>query len=231
MEQYLANKVEGPANIVLRKIRALQTLKYEDKVVLSKYMMVLWKRVPQHKKWVNDKAPEIMNPVFERIEKDLIELGNQYPSKIGIVEKRRKELKELRDTKENEFIYDIWLDNIPPDKTPQSVEVLSQMTWRFLIAQDGQYFITSDNPLFFFRWMGIGKEKSEVTFPITKDIVLWATWRIDISEGFFPTRSQIVKEVNRRTASISSHYLYSPRSDSWIRTLVDKSKFRLNRIV
>jgi len=231
IERYLAEKVEWPATGVIQKIRDLNALTHEDKVTFSKYMMTLWKRVPQQKKWVNDKAPEIMNPVFERIEKELIEFGNQYPSKIGIVEKGRKELKELRVTKEDEFIYEIWLENIPPDKTPQSVEVLSQMTWRFLIAPNGQYFITSDNPLFFFHWMGIGKERSEVTFPITKDIVLWATWRIDIGEGFFPTNSQIVKEVNRRTASNLAQYLFSPRSDSWIRTLADKSKFKLNRIV
>ena len=71
MEQYLANKVEEPANKVLRMIRKLQALTYEDKVTFSKYMMVLWKRVPEHKKWVNAKAPEIMNPVFERIDKEI----------------------------------------------------------------------------------------------------------------------------------------------------------------
>jgi len=172
-----------------------------------------------------------MNPVFERIEKELIEFGNQYPSKIGIVEKSRKELKESRDTKEDELIYEIWLENIPPDKTPQSVEVLSQMTWRFLIAPNGQYFITSDNPLFFFHWMGIGKKRSEVTFPITKDMALWATWRIDLAEGFFPALPRVLKEINRRTASISSTYLYSPRSEKWIQTLANKGTHMLHHIV
>ena len=231
VEQYLANKVEEPANKVIKKIRELQPLSDEEKVIFSQYMMVMWKRVPKHKKWVKDKAPEIMNPVFERVEQELIELGKKYPEKIDLVEKRKKELSEIRENKEDELIYDIWLNNLPPDKTPQSVDVLSQMTWRFLIADEGQFFLTSDNPLFFFNWMGIGKEISEVTFPITKKIALWATWRSDISEGFLSTSSQAVKEINRRTASIAAQYLYSPYADQWIRTLADKSKFRLTRLI
>jgi hypothetical protein len=231
MEEFLANRVEDPANKITRKIRERQTLSEEEKVVFSQYMMVMWKRVPKHKKWVKSKAPEIMNPVFERIEQQLIELGKKYPEKIDLVEKRKKELSEIRENKEDELIYEIWLNNLAPDKTPQSVDVLAQMTWRFLIADEDQFFLTSDNPLFFFNWMGIGKELSEVSFPITKKIALWATWRSDISEGFFLTSSQAVKEINRRTASIAVQYLYSPYVDKWIRTLADKSKFRLTRLI
>lgn len=231
VEQYLANKVEEPANRVIKKIRNFQMLSSEERNIFSQYMTVMWKRVPQHRKWVKDKAPEIMNPIFERIDRELTEYGEKYPEKIDLVEKRKKELQISRSTKENELIYDIWLKNLPPDKTPQSVDVLSQMTWRFLIADEDEYFITSDNPHFFFHWIGIGNEKSEVTFPITKKIALWATWRTDINEGYFSTTSQAVKEINRRTASISAQYLYSPYLDGWIRTLANKKGYRLTRLI
>jgi len=231
MEKYLADEIEGPANAVLQKIQALKALTLEDKEVLSKYMMVLWKRVPEHKNWLKNKAPEIMNPVFERIDNELVELGKKYPEKMDLVERRRKELQELRTTKESDILHDIWLANMPADKTPQTLGVLSQMTWRFYTTREDEYFITSDNPLFFFRWMGIGKEQSEVTFPITQNIALWATWRIDIIEGYFPTLPQVAKEINRRTASIAHNYLYSPRSETWVGTLANKKTHRLNRIV
>lgn len=231
MEKYLADEVEGPANPVIQKIRALQPLTAEDKMVLSKYMNVLWKRVPQHREWMKGKAPEIMNPVFERIDNELVELGKKYPEKIDLAEKHRRKLQEFRTFKESDLLYDIWLANIPPEKTPQSVEVLSQMTWRFFKTENGGYFITSDNPLFFFRWMGIGKPQSEVTFPITQNIALWATWRTDIHEGYFPARPQVVKEINRRTSSIANQYLFSPRLETWILTLAIKSIHKLNRIV
>lgn len=231
MEQYLANKVEEPANKVIKKIRELQMLSAEERLIFSQYMIVLWKRVPKQKEQVKGRAPEIMNPVFERIEQQLTELGEKYPAKIELVEKRKRELHEIRNNKEDELIYYVWLNNLPPDKTSQSVDVLSQMTWRFLIADKDQYFITSDNPHFFFHWMGIGNEKSEVTFPVTKKIALWATWRADIKEGFFLTTSQAVKEINRRTASICSQYLYSPYAEEWIRTLANKDIFRLTRLI
>jgi hypothetical protein len=193
--------------------------------------MVLWKRVPQHKNLLKEKAPEIMGPVFDRIDKELVELGEKYPTKKDLVEKHRKELQELRISKESDLLHDIWLANMPPDKAPRTLEVLSQMTWRFFTTGNDGYFITSDNPLFFFRWMGIGKEHSEVTFPITQNIALWTTWRIDLNEGYFSSRPQVIKEINRRTASIANEYLYSPRSETWISTLANKKAHRLNRIV
>jgi hypothetical protein len=231
MEQYLANEVEEPANKVIRKIREKRPLLYEEKVTLSKYMMTLWKRVPQRKIWAEEKAPEIMDSVFDRIDNELVELGKQKPSKIEIVEKRRNELRELRVNKNIDFIYNIWQENIPPDKTPQSVDVLSQMTWRFLVVGDEQYFITSDNPLFFFKWMGIGKKESEVTFPISKNIALWATWRIDLNEDYFAPRNQFVKEINRRTASIAAKFLFSPFREEWVQVYANKTKFKLNRVI
>jgi hypothetical protein len=231
METYLANKIEGPANTVLQKVRDLELLTLNDKEILSKYMMVLWKRVPQHKNLLKEKAPEIMGPVFDRIDKELVELGEKYPTKKDLVEKHRKELQELRISKESDLLHDIWLANMPPDKAPRTLEVLSQMTWRFFTTGNDGYFITSDNPLFFFRWMGIGKEHSEVTFPITQNIALWTTWRIDLNEGYFSSRPQVIKEINRRTASIANEYLYSPRSETWISTLANKKAHRLNRIV
>ena len=233
IEEFLAYKVENPANMVIEKIRSQQNISQEDKLTLSKYMMVLWKRVPEAKTRLKEKAPEKFNEVFSRVRAELIELGKLHPDKSDIIEKRLRELDELSNNSVDALIYDTWLQTIPPEKTPQSIDALSQMTWRFMIAGDGYYFITSDNPLFFFRWMGIGKEKSEVSFPISKEIALWATWRIDIPEGYFPARSQFVKELNRRTASISTQFLYSPYPDEWIRVLANKSKdrIRLNRIV
>ncbi|MDY0042656.1 MAG: DUF4238 domain-containing protein [Desulforhabdus sp.] len=229
-EKYLANEIEWPASKIIQKIRGQRPITHEDKVTLSKYMVVMWKRVPRCKRWVTDKAPEIMAPVFDRFDNELAELGKQNPSKIDLVERRRKELRELRESKEDKFVSDMWLESIPPDKTPQSVNILSQMTWGFLTAGSGQYFITSDNPLFFFPEIGIGRKESEVSFPIAKNIALLATWRIDIGEGFFPARDRVVKEINQRTASISTKFLYGPYQEAWIQALANKGKFNLNRI-
>jgi len=232
IEKFLANEVEGPANKVIRKIREHQIISQDEKLTLAKYMMVMWKRVPETKGRLIEKAPEVVNPVLGRISKELIELRDLYPDKRELIDKRLSEIKEIGDNKIEEIIYDSWLQSIPPEKTPQSIDALSQMTWRFAIAVDGYYFITSDNPLFFFREMGIGKEKSEVSFPISKDIAVWSTWRTDIGEGYFQARSQIVKELNRRTASTSTQFLYSPFPDDWIQLLANKPKnsIKLNRI-
>jgi uncharacterized protein DUF4238 len=75
------------------------------------------------------------------------------------------------------------------------------MTWQFLTCGSGQVFLTCDNPVFYFEEIGIGKPYSEVTVPLSSQIALWANWRQDLKEGFVPTTSQAVKEINRRTVT------------------------------
>lgn len=193
-------------------------------------MIALWKRVPESKEWLRERTSEIVNPVFEQKRKELAELSSLHPEKSDIIKKLQEKLHELRENKVEEFINEVWLKTIPSD-TPQSIDTLIQMTWRFVISEKKQYFITSDNPIFFFPLMDIGNGKSEVTFPITKNIALWATRRKDIREGYFPAHSQMVKEVNRRTVNNSTQFLYSPYPEDWIRILANKAKIKLNSIV
>jgi hypothetical protein len=231
MEQYLANEIEEPANKVIRKIIESQVIGSEDKLTLSKYLMVTWKRVPQHKNWVSERYPELSETIFRSIDEQLQTHGKNHPEKNNLVEKRRKEFREIRETKKGELIQDVWHDNIPPNRTPRSVDALSHMTWKFYIAQYDKYFITSDNPLFFFQSIGIGNQESELSFPITKKIALWASWRTDIREGYYPARSIIVDEINHRTISISANFIFSPRFDNWIRRLCSLSTIELRKII
>lgn len=233
VEKLLANEVEDPVKKIFNKIQERKSISQDEKISFAKYMMVMWKRVPRTKEWMKMKSSEIMDPVFERFKKRLDELQLQNPEKTDFIEKQQKELQNLQVNKGDGLIQDIWLSSIPPEKTPLPIEILSKMTWRFMIAETENFFITSDNPLFFFPWMGIGKEESEVTFPITKDIALWASWRKDLREGFFQARNQMVKEVNRRTVFISTQFLFSPYSEEWITILANKPKnqIKMNRII
>lgn len=233
IEQRLANEVEEPANQVIRKIREKQDISQEEKLILAKYMIVMWKRVPERKAWIKDKTPEIMNPVFENVNRQLTQLKDKHPEKVDLFEEQIQELQNIKENNTEELIHNVWLDNILPDKTSESIETLRRMTWRFMLAGGEQYFITSDNPLFFFSWIGIGNEKSEVTFPISKSIALWATWRVDIGEGFYPIRRYALNEINRRTVSNITESLYSPYSAEWIKIIASKpkNKIKLNRMM
>ena len=89
--------------------------------------------------------------------------------------------------------------------------------------------MTSDNPVFYFEGMGIGNQLSEVTFPISRNTVLWATWRVDLEEGFRPTNKRIVREINSRTVSAATRYVFYARKVKWVTKFVNR-KLPLNRI-
>lgn len=75
---------------------------------------------------------------------------------------------------------------------------------------------------------GIGNPKSEVSFPISSNLALWATWKKGQRDDYFQVRTQVVKEINRRSVSNASRYVFSPRRESWINILLEKEKLHLN---
>src|SRR5208337_5037438 len=116
------------------------------------------------------------------------------PSKSDFYDKRLSDIKE----KLNELAIDppekIWESNIPPNTTPQVIEAIRNMTWCFLMFSGPPAFLTSDNPVFFFESIGLGNPISELTFPISSSIALWASWRKDLKEGYFKADRQVITQ-------------------------------------
>jgi hypothetical protein len=231
VETYLANIIEGPANEVLKKIRERLEISPRDKQFLSDYMTCMIKRVPAGKEKLKELAPRIAERVRQRVDRILNLVAVGQPEKEELIEKRRIEIDAIIDQFEKEPPEGIWLTNIPPEKTPRMLDALSSMTWRFLVFDEYPAFLTSDNPVFYFEGEGIGKPESEVTIPISSHIALWANWRRDPKEGYFPTTSQVVKELNRRTCSIAARFVYHLQEEDWVLPLVTKSKWKLNRLI
>jgi len=234
-EQYLANAVEGPANRVIKRIRERQTVSTRGKVDLAKYMVVMLKRVPRGKERTEAKSPEVMGGVLKNWDNELTNLLSQYPDREQI-EKRRKEAKQLREKIEadpdfkSDLVRDTWLKTLPPDKTPKTLEALTLMTWRFLAFDRGPVFLTSDNPVFFFTKIGIGNERSEVTFPISSNVVLWATWGQDFEEGYYRAKESQIHQINRRTVSIATRYVFHSYEADWVIKLVNRKRHNIRRL-
>lgn len=229
-ETYLANEIEAPANIVLRKIRERKMITVKDKIALSNYMAVLWKRVPEAKKRFKVQAPKISNGISKKLFEKIEELKIKNPSKANLLKKRRLEAQDILEKFEDNPSEEIWRSVIPPEMTPRISEALSKMTWRFFTCEEPNAFLTNDNPVFIFRHLGIGREYSELTFPISSYITLWATWRYT-DEGYFPANNQVIKEINRRTASVATRFIYFSKKRDWVITLANKKEHLLNFII
>lgn len=191
----------------------------------------MWLRVPKHLNWMIEKSPKIMNKTFSEVEGHWREFAKTHPDKVHLVNQRIKQLHDIRNNKTDEFVKGMWLKNIPVGIDRPPIQALTDMEWRFLESNDDQHFVASDNPLFYFESIGIGNEKSEVTFPVSKNLVLWAKWEMNIPPGFHKARTQFIKEVNRRTVSNALKYMCSPDAADWILVLLNKKNIRLNRVI
>jgi hypothetical protein len=231
VEVSLANEIERPANRVLEAIRNRHEIDGQQKKVLSHYIAAMLVRVPRHRQRVQRMIPKVTTDVFDKFEADIgtvIESSSREARALG---ERLVEVKRLRQRWEIQLPEDVQRHAVQPRVSPTLTEVVAAMTWRFLTSDTGPAFLTSDNPVFFYEGYGIAKLRSEVTFPISRDIALWATWRTDLAQGFFPASSQAAKEINRRTISIATRWVFHSRSESWPVDMVNKKKHKLNRLI
>ena len=226
-ELYLANQIEAPANQVIDKIRYHTPITQSEKEILAAYMVVLWRRVPRGL----DRTKTYVPKFFDDLDSHILKLMEANPSKIDILQDRQQEIKGLRLKFEDEFPRELWSEYLKPNVTPQTLATIPKMTWNFLTSKTTQPFLTNDNPVFFFENLGIGRPESEITFPISSTITLWATWRKDLKENFIRANESAVKEINRRTASNTTKYVFCSFSAPWVVNLINKKNFRLNRII
>ena len=228
VERYLANEIEDPANSVIKKIRDRKQLTQSEKEILAIYMVVMLKRVPQSKIRMKKTAPVIIQSLQQKWDKEISKLILENPSRTELLEKRRVEIKANFEKYSKNIPKDFWLELIPPERTPNIVKVIPEMTWLFLTCEKFPAFLTCDNPVFYFQGIGVGKPESEITFPISSNIVLWATWRSNIQEGYSPIKNQAIKEINRRTATNATRFIYHARDEDWIPRFINKQEHQLN---
>ncbi len=228
-ELYLSNEIESPSNPVLNKIRERKAITQKDKVSLSNYITVMLKRVPYAKERLKTAAPKVSEELEKDIDAEFEKRRKKNPSKTRELEKRRREAKGILNRISGESLEDVWLDVIPQEMTPKISRLLSQMTWRFFICEEPNSFLSCDNPVFFHESIGMAKEHSELTFPISSHIVLWVTWWGQDGE-YINATNLIIKEINRRMASNATRFIYFNKKRDWVVTLANKKTHRLHLI-
>jgi len=231
IEKILANDIEQSANPILQKIRSLEPIFEDEKLTLARYMFTMWLRVPKHRDWFIAKSPKIVNKYLADVETQLQELVGKHPDKTGLIQQRIGELHAIRRDKTDEIAREMWLKNIPAGLDRAPVQMLADMEWRFLDCGRDEFFLASDNPVYFPEAIGIGNEKSELSFPVAQNLVLLAKRQFSVAPAFHRARPAIVKEINRRSAANALKFVFAPRRAEWIPILLNKKNPRLNRIL
>lgn len=230
VEDYLHNQVESPAHAVLSKIRTHHVITTAEKWIFCRYVVYLMKRVPRARQRIKTVIAEhVIEAEMRAYDSEIDTAIEENPERREFYERRRREIREVLNRYKEEVPSTVLL-NVLRYPSPRVTEALSKMTWRFLVCPKDHFYLTSDNPVFYNEGIGIGKPYSEVTVPISHQMTLWLSWRTDLSEGYNTTTSQAVKEINRRTVSNATRYVFSPRHAEWIVTLASKRHHKLTRL-
>jgi hypothetical protein len=215
-EGYLASEIEHPANETIRKIRNKKPISFPEKKALSKYVYMLWRRVPESLKRLHNSVPAITEEVLNTA---VGRFGNSIKDKARTILEGYKE----------QVPKEVWLNSLIVGGE-EAIHCLSQMTWIFVTCKEPDVFLASDNPVFIHSSIGINKRQSEMTFPISKNILLLAVWWSVKDCSYAEGKSQLVIEANRRVAHNATRFIFSPLNTEWIVNLLNKKSHQLRLI-
>jgi hypothetical protein len=230
VEQQLNEWVEKPANKVLDKLRNQERITDTDRLHLSVYIATMLKRVPKRRAEAFSMIPGVFEKTITKVRTQIQEWGQTTQNK-ELFERRLLEVEAAEKKLRNE-VPDFLIEQIrQPWASEEMISAIYTMPWRIAYSPASDFFITSDNPAYFFKAYGIATPKSELTFPISTDLALFASWQGEQNTTIYvQARPKLVREANKRLISGAERFVFSHRQDDWIEKISDTPNPYLSRI-
>jgi hypothetical protein len=230
-ETKLANHVEGPANVVLDKLRQRQAITTQERAELAYYIAAMIRRVPRYRRRAQEMIPEVLEKVIARTKAALIEVANvqqveptDLEKSLELVDKVGEKFKEETPPEMMEIIR-------TPFPNDEWVKAIYFMTWRVCTTKWPNCFLTSDNPAFFFESDGLGNENVELVFPISSEVALHCSWQKGPDGREWQIHHQKVREFNRRLACYAERFIFYREGANWIESIAHRRPEDLQRMV
>lgn len=221
LEGFFSEQVEAPSISAIDKVRSGQKPSKQDKEQIAYYILSLIHRVPAGKKRLENATHKASERVLRNTHQQFEELTGIIPERL--IEKQKQEAIDILEWyKENPP-----LESLVPDReTSRVIPVLVAMNWKFLKAPDHYHFLTCDNPVYFHRSSGLSS--GEFTFPFGRHLALWGKNGINTEDcSFQRARREWVREVNRRTISNSTRFIFSSKKESWISVVMSNDRLKI----
>ncbi len=230
-ERCLAREVETPANAIMKKLTDSTPIAPEERAHMAYYLGVMLKRIPARRRRATEMIPGVLDDVVARIRRELQEAAAAIHADPETLTRRLQEVDAAAAKFAKEPPPEVVSQIREPWPTLEMVQALFGMTWRILISEGPQYFITSDNPAFFFRGWGIGREESELTFPLSTTHALHGS-RSGVARSleFCKATEPMVKEFNRRLASETERLAFYHAPAPWLLKILARKSLPLNAI-
>lgn len=229
-EQALAQRIEGPAEAPLNRLRDGQRIDVGQREVVAVYLESMTKRVPSFRRLLLQLIREDGGEALDEIKKD----PQRWASQRGL---NFSPEQILRDVEKWEAGFERKSISLKDDllrgqwTTPLMVRTLLEMTWRITRTDRSAGFLTGDNPMFFHKAYGLRKAEAEITFPLSSCVALNGSW--DEPKGallFGEAEPPLIKEINRRVIASAGRFLFFHKDTDWVWKVANKPHIRLNRI-
>ena len=232
-ESALSEQVEGPALKPIETLRSGRGVSQDERRIVAKYLQAMLYRVPRMRIRILRTLKRDFHSMVARLEHKYQPFMQDPNSPRELVSEFTKAFERLKQ-------YDV--ENIPADfkkellqrqwMSRRVVELLCLMTWRIIESASPNSFLTSDNPVYYFEWLGFGDPAVEVSVPLSSSVSLHASYRgAPLETLFIQANPSMVKEINRRTVSGAERFLFFHQDAEWVGKLAKKSRLSLNRIL
>jgi hypothetical protein len=230
VEQQLTEFVENPANRVLDKLRDQKSIDDIERFYLAFYIATMFKRVPKARARAYSILASTLEKTIAEVKIEIQERARSTQNK-ELVDHRIAEIEKaelsLRKRTPDVIVEQIRL----PWASKKMIRLVFAMSWCIVRSTGPNYFITSDNPAYFFEAFGLGKPESELTFPIATDLALFASWQgLQNSTSYFEARQRLVREANKRLAGGAERFVFYHQREAWVAKVSDNPKPYLSRI-
>jgi hypothetical protein len=203
-------KEEHKADIPLSKVRNQDKITAADKEIIARYIGLMGKRLMKRDQIATKMLDSFFNSFqWDGLQRELAFRGQfgkalQVPVARKLLHSEQGKTKILRESM------------LTPYKMTH--EVLLKMTWSFLVAPNGEYFITSDNPVIFDEPLGL--LKSPLIFPINQRIILFSQWPQTNDLSYKNISMEETSKFNTVIIRYTIKEIYSPKPDKWIHELL-----------
>ena len=222
VEAGLAETIEGPADLAIKKLLEHKRLTNAERTCLSLHLLTMATRGPrQRRKTLEEIAPLAIAETVKEVRAQ-IETFGEKPGRKAQAEARLEELDTIA-AKFSKLPPKQIIDRVrTPFASEESLKPVHNMVWRIVPAPSGRFYITCDTPTHISEWAGVGTPQSELTFPISKDVALIGshTGRPGTIEYLEP-QDNLVREVNRRMLNYTERFVFSHRKEGWIAAWAD----------
>lgn len=224
VEKELA-KLDSDGARVIRALEEGRELTGQEREVLSRFVSVMWRRTPQHKKQAETMAVGVMQKFFEERNDEWLykmlreRLGSDAKAQ-RLFEEQSTELAKIRQAyleKTPDFLF-------PSNTLRKSMfeSVLLAMDWGYLRATTDTEFLTCDDPVVFNKGTGLKDTNAVIIFPLSRTLLLQAMWISEYSHGFYQLTDSQIRTFNRYIVQNASKEVYASKSSKVLQSFVGK---------